>query len=667
MCGISGIWNHKSGQPVDADKLRRMTDLIAHRGPDGEGFYTSQALGLGHRRLSIIDLEGGRQPMCNEDGTVWIVFNGEIYNYPDLRPSLEQRGHKFRTNSDTEAIIHLYEDLGEGCFEQLRGMFALALWDEPKQRLLLARDRIGIKPLFYGVGRHGIVFGSELKCIQASGLVDLEIDPTAIADLFSFFYIPGPKTIHKNVYSLNPGSYLRVDRSGSFFQRNYWDLQRGQPNLDQLNLDRPNFDSEEEYRQRLLALLGDAVKSHLLSDVPVGAFLSGGVDSCSVVAMMSGFTPEPVTACTIGFEEQEYNEMARARTVAANFGCSHREQIVTAEPAKLLANFIDLYDQPFPDHSSIPTWYVSRLARQHVKVVLSGDGGDETFAGYSRYRRHHALERIRRSVPDVFLSPFRSRVGNRENGALSERLGRVLHQTALGTRDAYLHGITVADKALRSRIFSVDLKHELAGYDPLDGFRDVYNRAPGSDFLSKISYLDLKTYLVDDILTKVDRASMANSLEVRVPLLDHHMVEFACSLPVHMKLRDGKGKYLLRKAISPLLPDGFLDAKKMGFRIPFIPWMRGSLRHWAEDILFRNTHSPSFLNTAATRQLWNGFQSGEDHLGDLFGIVLSFALWSRGQKSAAVSSPSVVNAIPGSLFATRDLTLSSVPIEGARN
>jgi asparagine synthase (glutamine-hydrolysing) len=619
MCGISGIWNYKTGRAVEIDRLRRITRLLAHRGPDGEGFHTANALGLGHRRLSIIDIEGGRQPLCNEDGSVWIVFNGEIYNYPELRRELEQRGHTFRTKSDTEAIVHLYEDLGEGCFERLRGMFALALWDQRKRQLLLARDRIGIKPLFYGLGNDGIVFGSEIKCIAASGLVGLDIDPRAIADLFTFFYIPGPKTIYRKVYSLDPGSYLRIDANG-ICQRKYWDLEEGELSVS----------TEEEYEEQLLAILRESVNAHLLSDVPVGAFLSGGVDSSAVVALMSQFAAEPVTTCTIGFEEEEYNELPRARTVARRFATSHHEQTVAAEPAKLLSRLVGFYDQPFPDHSSIPTYYVSQLARKHVKVVLSGDGGDETFAGYSRYRRQQALETIRRAIPSVLLHPFRSWTGNRENGALPERLGRVFHQTAIGAREGYLHGITIADGALKNKIFSADLKHELGGYDPLDAFRDIYNRAPGADFLSKISYLDLKTYLVDDVLTKVDRASMASSLEVRVPLLDHSVVEFAYSLPLAMKLRNGKGKYLLRKTMSPLLTQDFLDAPKTGFRIPFVPWMRGPLRGWAEDILFRESESASFLNPAGVRKVWNSFQDGRTHLGDLVGILLSVALWSNG-------------------------------------
>jgi asparagine synthase (glutamine-hydrolysing) len=630
MCGISGIWNYKTGQPVDAGKLRFITRLLSHRGPDGEGYYHDHSLGLGHRRLSIIDLEGGHQPMSNEDGSVWIVFNGEIYNYPELRRELQQRGHTFRTNSDTETIVHLYEDLGEDCFEKLRGMFALALWDRRQQRLLLARDRIGVKPLFYGLGPDGIVFGSEIKCMAASGLLELEVDPTAIADLFTFFYVPGPKTIFKNVFSLEPGSCLRIDHGG-ICRRKYWDLIEGQLSLS----------TEQEYEERLLAILRESVKSHLVSDVPVGAFLSGGVDSSSVVALMSEFATEPIMTCTIGFEEKEYNEMPRARTVARKFATSHHELVVQPEPAKLLEKLADFYDQPFPDHSSIPTYYVSQLASKRVKVVLSGDGGDENFAGYSRYRRHLALERIRRSLPSAFLGPFRSWTGNRENGHLPERLARVAHQAALGAREGYLHAITIADAPLRSRIFSADLQRELNGYDPLDSFRDIYNNAPGSDFLSRISYLDLKTYLVDDILTKVDRASMANSLEVRVPLLDHKVVEFAYSLPPHMKLRDGKGKYLLRKTMSPFLPPGFLDEKKMGFRIPIVPWMRGPLRPWVEDVLFHNSVASPFLDQAGVQKIWTWFQQGRTHLGDVLGIALSFALSSRAcGKSQAWASRS---------------------------
>jgi asparagine synthase (glutamine-hydrolysing) len=630
MCGIAGIWNYKTDRPVNQEQLATITELLAHRGPDGEGYYMDSALGLGHRRLSIIDLEGGRQPMCNEDGDVWIVFNGEIYNYPELRQYLLARGHVFRTSSDTEAIIHLYEEYGEGCFEKLRGMFALAIWDERNQKLVLARDRIGIKPLFYGLGKDGIVFGSELKCIRASQLVDLEIEPTAIADLFTFFYIAGPKTIYRDAYSLEPGSYIRIGRDG-IVKCKYWDLEEGELWLS----------SEKEYEEQLFANVLESVQCHLLSDVPVGAFLSGGVDSSSVVALMSGLVDQPVMTCSIGFEEQEYNELPQARMVARLFATSHQEHAIQAEPAKMLETLVDFYDQPFPDHSCLPTYYVSKLARQRVKVVLSGDGGDENFAGYSRYRRQIALERIRRSVPKPLFYPFKSWKGNRENGRLSERLRRVLHQAAIGARDGYLHGITIADAALRSRIFSEDLKRELADYDPLDSYREIYDRAPASDALSRIFYLDLKTNLVDDILTKVDRASMANSLEVRVPLLDHKVVEFAYSLPLHMKVRNGQGKYLLRNAMSHLLPKELLDRKKKGFRIPMVPWMQGELRSWAENIVLCDSVADHFLDAAGVSQVWRWFQEGRVHLEDVLGVLLSFGLSYRVWAKDAEFVPSI--------------------------
>jgi asparagine synthase (glutamine-hydrolysing) len=615
MCGIAGIWNYKTGRPVDREPLARMTGIIAHRGPDGEGYHWGRAIGLGHRRLSIIDLEGGHQPMCNEDGTIWIVFNGEIYNYPELRQELLQYGHQFRTKSDTEAILHLYEDYGEWCFQKLRGMFALALWDERNQKLLLARDRMGIKPLFYGVGKDGITFGSELKCIRESGQISLETDPAAIADLFTHFYIPGPKTIYRDALALEPGHFLLVSQRGIRKQK-YWDLQDGT-----LELKR-----EDEYEERLYELLRESVGCHLLSDVPVGAFLSGGVDSGAVVALMSQLVQQPVMTCSIGFEEKEYNELGAAATVAGLFRTDHREHIVKPEPAKVLADLVNFYDQPFPDHSAIPTYYVSRMARQRVKVALSGDGGDENFGGYRRYAQLLALERIRQRTPALALRPFQTFSGDRQGHSLFARAQRWMHQLSVGTRDAYLHGMTITDQAMRSRIFSKDFQELLADYDPLDSFRDIYNRAPGSDLLSKVFYLDLKTYLVDDILTKVDRASMANSLEVRVPLLDHRIVEFAYSLPLRMKLRGGKRKYLLRKVLSRHLPGDHLNLKKKGFSVPMVSWLRGDLKDWAGAILASESPCDLFLDRQGVRQVWDSFQSGDSHFVNMLSVLLAFKL-----------------------------------------
>ena len=627
MCGIAGIWNYKTGCPADRGRLTAITRLIAHRGPDGEGYYWGPGPGLGHRRLSIIDLEGGHQPMCNEDGSIWIVFNGEIYNYPELREQLRRRGHKFRTKSDTEAIVHLYEDFGENCFSKLRGMFALAIWDERNRQLVLARDRIGIKPLFYGVGKHGIAFGSELKCVRQSGQVSLETEPTAIADLFTHFYIPGPKTIYRDAFSLEPAHCLLVTRNG-VRKHKYWDLQGGTLELK----------SDRDYEEQLHDILRESVGCHLLSDVPVGAFLSGGVDSGTVVAMMSKLVQDPVVTCSIGFAEEEYNELPQARTVAALFGTDHREHVVTPEPAKVLADLVNFYDQPFPDHSAIPTFYVSHLARQSVKVVLSGDGGDENFGGYRRYLRQLALERMRQRIPGLVLKPFQYLPGDRKSNSFFERAQRFAHQVSVGAREAYLHGMTITDPAMRARLFSNEFKDVLGDYDPLDVFRDIYNRAPGSDFLSKIFYLDLKTYLVDDILTKVDRASMANSLEVRVPLLDHRVVEFAYSLPVEMKLRDGQRKYLLRKVIARHLPESHLNLQKKGFSIPMVPWLRGELKAWVSEVLMGKSLGGSVLNARAVQQVWDRFQRGDSHFANMLSILLAFKLSEPVWAAPACSS-----------------------------
>jgi asparagine synthase (glutamine-hydrolysing) len=634
MCGISGIWNYKTEKPVDCERLTRMTRIIAHRGPDGEGYHWGRAIGLGHQRLSIIDLEGGHQPMCNEDGSIWIVFNGEIYNYPELRQELLQHGHQFRTKSDTEAILHLYEDYGEWCLSKLRGMFALALWDERNQKLLLARDRVGIKPLFYGLGKDGIAFGSELKCVRESGQISLAIDPTATADLFTHFYIPGPKTIYRDAFALEPAHFLLVSQHGIRKQK-YWDLQDGTLELKK----------EEDYEGRLYELLRESVGCHLLSDVPVGAFLSGGVDSGGVVALMSQLVQQPVVTCSIGFEEQQYNELGAAGTVASLFHTDHHEHIVKPEPAKVLADLVNFYDQPFPDHSAIPTYYVSQMARRNVKVVLSGDGGDENFGGYRRYAQLLALEKIRQKAPAFALKPFQTFPGDRKGNSFFARAQRWMHQLSIGTRDAYLHGMTITDPAMRSRLFSKDLQALLADYDPLEGFRDIYNRAPGSDLLSKIFYLDLKTYLVDDILTKVDRASMANSLEVRVPLLDHRIVEFAYSLPLRMKLRHGKRKYLLRKVLSRHIPDDHLNLKKKGFSVPMISWLRGDLKDWAGATLASESPCDWFLDRQAVRDVWDKFQCGDSHFVNMISVLLAFKLSAPMWTAGIVASPRPLAAV----------------------
>ena len=619
MCGIAGIWNYKTRQPVDRARLETITQALAHRGPDGSGYFTDVDLGLGHRRLSIIDIGGGHQPMCNEDSTVWITFNGEIYNYPELREHLLKRGHILRTHCDTEAIVHLYEDHGVDCFRLLRGMFALGIWDQKNQRLVLARDRIGIKPLFYGEGSSGVVFGSELKCLRDSEQISLEIDATAVADLFTFNFIASPKTIYKDAHSLEPGHYISFSREGTRKQ-SYWDLPREELQLP----------TEQDYEKRLEEILHDAVRSHLLSDVPVGAFLSGGIDSSIVVALMSGMVSEPVMTCSIGFEEQEFNELSRARTIANLFHTNHHERTITPEPAKILRELAGYYDEPFPDHSSIPTYAVSQLARERVKVVLSGDGGDENFAGYGHYARQFALERCRRffspKLRRALLFPFSKWSPEKQSGSFGSRVHSNLHLLTQSTREGYITARTFVDAPMRKKLFSRDFQNELGDYDPRDVLRQVYDRGPVFHPLSQAFYMDLKTWLVDDILTKVDRASMANSLEVRVPLLDHKVVEFAFSLPLELKLRKGRGKYLLRQVMKKQLPAGHLDLPKKGFRIPLHQWMRGRLKSWAEDFIFADSPATPFLNRDGVSEIWNSFQRGEVQWEFVMSILLAFTM-----------------------------------------
>ena len=650
MCGITGIWNYKSGRPIDRDRLQQMTTLLSHRGPDGDGFYCDSSLGLGHRRLSIIDVEGGRQPMCNEDRTVWITFNGEIYNFQELRGPLLERGHVFTTHCDTEVIVHLYEELGPKCFEKLRGMFALALWDSRKQQLILARDRIGIKPLHYGLFDDGIVFASELNSIRAATDGDLAIDYTAIADVFTYFHIPSPKTIYRDVYSLEPGHYLVVD-GGGIRKQKYWDLE-GEP---------VELENESAYEGLLYDILKDSVRGHLVSDVPVGAFLSGGLDSSAVVAMMSQLMGDAVSTCSIGFDEEKYNELPRARTVARLFATDHHEKVVTPEPAKVLEKLTEHYGQPFPDHSCIPTYYVSKLARERVKVVLSGDGGDENFAGYDQYRRQKMLEPIRRSVPSSLRTAVFGSLGNHlqslSRDGLSSRLARIFRELAVSSREGYLQSLTVADEGMRRLIFAPELQEQLAGYDPLDVYRRIYDQAPGNDPLSKMFYLDIKTYLVDDILTKVDRASMANSLEVRVPLLDHKLVEFAYALPLRYKLRGRTTKYLLRKTMQRHLPAGHLKLDKRGFSIPLRPWMRGALRDWVHAAIFETPETANFLNLEGVEQIWQRFQNGESQFSRVLAVILSLAISSRVW---ARSSPRLAReTIVARPLATPELTSTS--------
>jgi asparagine synthase (glutamine-hydrolysing) len=624
MCGICGIFESDRQTAIDCGVLKSMTDSIVHRGPDDEGHYSAPGIGLGFRRLSIIDLAGGHQPLCNEDAKIWIVFNGEIYNFEELNRRYLSSGHKFRTRSDTETIVHLYEELGEACFAELRGMFAIALWDARKKKLLLARDRLGKKPLYYSWDGGRLVFGSEIKALWPAGGLSKEINLEALSDYFSYLYIPAPKTIYRGIRKLRPAHYLTVEGS-CIRETPYWDIR----------FDDTRQQPEDEWCDSFLDEYRAAVKSRLVSDVPLGAFLSGGVDSSSIVALMNEFQP-PVTTCSIGFTENAYDEAKDAREFASTLGAKHHEEIVEPHAIDLIRKLAWHYDEPFADSSAVPTYYVSQMARRHVTVALSGDGGDESFAGYRRYKLTHWENQMRSHVPawarKAVIGPL---------GDIYPKLGwaprvfrakNTLQSLARTPIDGYFHSISVCPPAMKRSLLSGDVWRQLGGYDSVDVLREHYNRAQTDDPLSRIQYVDIKTYLVDDILTKVDRASMANSLEVRCPLLDHKLMELIAQMPSGLKLRNGQGKYIFKKALERVLPASVLTRKKKGFAVPVAEWFRGELKEFAYEKLIERQDDA--LNGAFVKRCWDQHQRGQRDWSALLWCVLMFKSWREIDKAA---------------------------------
>lgn len=620
MCGIAGVYNYANERPINDVVLKQMTDVIAHRGPDDDGFLIQGRIGLGHRRLSIIDVSGGHQPIFNEDGTVAIVFNGEIYNYQELAHLVESRGHKLQTRSDTETIVHLYEEFGENAVAMLRGMFAFAIWDARKQTMLLARDRLGKKPLYYADYKGRLLFGSEVKCIIADPEIPRDVNPEAVADYFSFLAIPAPKSIFKHVRKLRPAHYLVVTPNG-VREREYWDIDFSQTEVR----------SEEEWQEQLLDALREAIDIRLMSEVPLGAFLSGGVDSSSVVAMMSQITNRPVVTASIGFTSEEFSEAAAAKKFAEYVKAEHHERIVNPDAVSVVEKLAYHYDEPFADSSAVPTFYVSQVAREFVTVALSGDGGDENFAGYRRYKFDVAENRVRGMLPASLRKPA--------FGAMAAvypqldwlprplRAKATLRNLSLDPAEAYFQSVYGAVARERDGLFGADLKAQLSDYNPFDLFRHYYNRAKTDDPLSRAQYVDMKTYLVDDILTKVDRASMAVSLEVRCPILDHKFMELAARIPSDLKLRNGTGKYIFKQAIRKIVPEEVLTRPKMGFSIPLAEWLRTDLRDLAHSLLFDT--KDEWLNQETVKSLWERHQNGTRDFGTPIWTILMFRLWQR--------------------------------------
>ncbi len=624
MCGITGFIDLVEGiSAPDRVTLQSMTDTLVHRGPDADGYFVDDFVALGHRRLSIIDLSGGDQPITNEDGSVVLIFNGQIYNYQELRQRLVQSGHQFKTQSDTEVIVHLYEEEGNRCVELMRGMFAFAIWDKKKRKLFLARDRLGIKPLYYtlpeadGPHPNRLLFGSELKAIL-QGLKTLPaVDPLSVVEFMTFLYVPAPRSIFQGIKKLPPASWLEITPEGTRVET-YWDV-----------IFDPRPVGLEEAAGQLGDLVSEAVDMRLMSEVPLGAFLSGGTDSAAVVWAMSQARGDRVKTVTVGFSDAEFDERSVARGVAKHLNSDHEELEVQPSALPVLELLSWHYDEPFGDSSLIPTYYVSKAARQRVTVALSGDGGDENFAGYRRYRYDVLENRLRSFFPGVL------RQGLAGLGALypkADWLPRPLRAKTLLTHlgmdpaEAYYRSVSPIRPEIRDRVLSQDLLRQTHGYDPLDRFRKLHREAPAEDLLSKIQYIDLKTYLVDDILTKVDRASMAVSLEVRVPLLDHKIVEFAARLPVDLKLaRDGTGKAVLREMLRTKIPAPSVDGRKKGFSIPLRRWIREEFSELMEDRVLSNP--APFFDGDVLRSLYKEHCRGiADHSTVLFGAVV-YHLW----------------------------------------
>lgn len=611
-----------------------MCQAILHRGPDDEGLYVRGAVSLGMRRLSIIDVAGGQQPIHNEDRTVWAVFNGEIYNYRELRAELEGRGHAFYTHSDTEVIIHLYEELGGECFRKLRGMFAIAIWDERREALLLGRDRLGKKPVHYALHQGRLLFGSEIKAIRAVAPELATLHPEALLQYFYFGYVPDPLTAFSEIQKLPAGHWLEYSR-GKLAVRRYWDV--------------PGYgskppQSEEECLEVLESKLAEAVRIRLMSEVPLGALLSGGVDSSIVVALMARASATPVKTFSIGFAEDQFNEAQYARIVAERFGTEHHEMVVDPNLEETIAYLSSMLEEPFGDSSMLPTYFVCRMARQRVTVVLSGDGGDEMFAGYERYAL--AMQRQRSSgIPRWAGKLYRRSVHPMLPAGCYGR--NSAWNASLNWRDRYLDSMTFLPALDRERsVFSKDFLAVADRFpDPLRDFQNYYDHAPGAkDDLSRLLYLDTKTYLVGDILTKVDRMSMATSLEVRVPMLDHEFVEWAASLPVEWKFRASKSKYLLKRLAERLkIPAEVLHRPKQGFQLPLEQWLRGELKHKFLAILTEpRTLQRGYFRPEAVRGLVDEHVRGRRNRSGVLWKMLILEWWHRNYLEAGAERGAVL-------------------------
>ncbi len=625
MCGIAGIFDTRGERPVDRELLKRMSDRIFHRGPDEGGEHVEPGVGLGHRRLSIIDLSSGQQPVANEDGTVITTYNGEIYNFRELVTELKSRGHQFRTHCDTEVIVHAWEEWGESCVTRFNGMFAFAVWDRRAQTLFLARDRLGKKPLHYHLAADGLLlFGSEIKAILCDPHVSRTLDPRAIEDYFAYGYVPDPRTILSEVHKLPPAHTLTVKRGGPIQVKRYWDLSFATDTKFQ-----PQAAQEE-----LVARLRRAVEIRLMSEVPLGAFLSGGVDSSAVVAMMAGLSADPVNTCSISFRDPRFNESEFAAEVAQQYHTRHYVEEVESDDFDLIDKLVDVYDEPFADSSAIPTYRVCELARKHVTVALSGDGGDEDFAGYRRYRWFMNEERLRQRLPLGLRRPLFGLLGRLypklDWAPRFLRAKTTFEALALDAVDGYFHAVSIVPDRVRLPLYSAQFQKELQGYRAVEVLRGHAARSDARDALSLVQYLDFNTYLPGDILTKVDRAAMAHSLEVRVPLLDYTFVEWAARLPPAQKLAGQMGKAIFKRSLEPHLSERILYREKMGFAVPIAAWFRGPLRERVRSaVLGSGLGDSGIFDRAALTAVVDAHESGRRDYSPLLWALLMFEGFTR--------------------------------------
>lgn len=642
MCGFVGIFDARARRDIDRTVLHRMNESQHHRGPDEGGVHLEPGVGLGHRRLSIIDVSTGQQPLFNEDGSVVVVFNGEIYNYQSLITELAALGHQFRTRSDTEVIVHAWEQWGEACVERFRGMFAFALFDRQRDTLFLARDRLGVKPLFYALLPDGhCIFGSELKTLLAHGALERSIDPAAVEEYFAFGYVAEPRTIYKSALKLEPAHTLCLRRGQPApAPRRYWDVRFT------LDAKLGQHEAEEETIRRLR----ESVSLRMISEVPLGAFLSGGVDSSAVVAMMAQASSDPVVTCSIAFADKAFNESEFALKVAQRYRTTHHLDEVESDDFDLIDTLAFLYDEPYADSSAIPTYRVCQLARKHVTVALSGDGGDENFGGYRRYRLHMMEERLRSRLPLGLRRPLFGMLGRMYPKAdWAPRVFRAkstFESLARTEVEAYFHSISILRDGMRRQLFSTALRAELGGYNAVEVFHRHAARANTDDPLALVQYLDLNTYLVGDINTKVDRASMAHSLEVREPLMDHPLVEWLASLPSSFKVKGQEGKALLKKSLEPHLPHDIMYRPKMGFSVPLSRWFRGPLKaRVREAVLGSRLADTGWFNHSYLEHLVDQHQSGlRDYSAPLWTLLMFEAFLRRESGDAGAVSATGIAA-----------------------